>query len=101
MNNEFKIALHHGPVGNVSVDTGFKLKSDRVTVDTFSGYDVVMLGDIHRKQQLSSYNGKDMPTIWYPGSLIQNNFGENSSKGFLLWDLEKRDCEFIILENDY
>lgn len=31
------------------------------------------------------------PWIAYPGSTIQQNFGETTEKGFLLWDVESRD----------
>jgi len=102
LTNEYKIALHHGPVGTVEVDTGFKLINTRVVTDTFKGYDCILLGDIHKRQQISSYN-KDAktPEAFFCGSLIQQGFAEEPSKGFLLWDLEKRKCEFIQIENDY
>jgi DNA repair exonuclease SbcCD nuclease subunit len=55
----------------------------------FKGYDAVLLGDIH-KQQIGK-GTKDNPLTWaYPGSLIQQNFGENLlHHGFLLWDVSQ------------
>lgn len=42
--------------------------------------------------------------IQYAGSTIQQNFGEDLDKGYLLWNIEDRndfDSEFVRLENDY
>ena len=55
-------------------------------MDFFRGFDFVMLGDIHKKQQLD-IEGR----IWYPGSTIQQNYGESGEKGFLLWDIKSND----------
>ena len=37
--------------------------------------------------------------VAYSGSLIQQNFGEETEKGFLLWDLESKSCRFIEVTN--
>jgi len=42
--------------------------------------------------------------IQYPGSTIQQNFGEDLEKGYLLWDIktpENYDAEFCPVKNDY
>ena len=44
------IALHHGPVGTFQYDNGFEVTDKNVKVNTFIGYDIVMLGDIHKRQ---------------------------------------------------
>ena len=101
-NNEHKIALYHGPVDTIEVDSGFKMTTKHVTSHTFKGYDCVLLGDIHKRQQISTYNkDAETPAAYYCGSLIQQGFAEIPSKGFLLWDVEKRKPQFIQVENDY
>ena len=47
-----KIALYHGSVENATTDVGFKLPGE-VTTDIFTGYDMVLLGDIHKQQYLN------------------------------------------------
>jgi len=91
-----KIAVYHGGVGRFEVDTGMWMSDDVVKSTYFEGYDLVLLGDIHKRQFLD-----DDETIAYPGSLIQQNFAEVPEHGFLLWDVEKRKSEFIKVENDY
>ena len=91
-----KIAVYHGGVGTFEVDTGLQMSDDNVRVSDFDGYDLVLLGDIHKRQFLN-----DDETIGYCGSLIQQNFAEAPEHGFLLWDVEKRKSEFIQVENDY
>ena len=90
------IALFHGGVDKHFYDNGFQVQDDRVTNDTFAGYDMVLLGDIHKRQFLN-----EEETIGYPGSLIQQNYSEEPSHGFLLWDVEKRKAEYHQVENDY
>ena len=91
-----KIALYHGSVGTFEVDTGLKMSDDFMGVQDFDGYDMVLLGDIHKRQFLN-----DKETIAYCGSLIQQNFAEAPEHGFLLWDVDTRKSEFIQIENDY
>jgi len=93
---EHKIAIYHGGVGNFQVDTGLVMSDEHVNVIDFDGYDLVLLGDIHKRQFLN-----DDETVAYPGSLIQQNFAESPDHGFLLWDVEKRKSEFVQVENDY
>jgi len=91
-----KIAVFHGGVGRFEVDTGLWMSDDNVNANDFDGYDLVLLGDIHKRQFID-----DNERIAYPGSLIQQNFAEAPEHGFLLWDVEKRKSEFIQVENDY
>ena len=91
-----KIAVFHGGVGRFEVDTGLWMSDDNVNANDFDGYDLVLLGDIHKRQFID-----DNKRIAYPGSLIQQNFAEAPEHGFLLWDVEKRKSEFIQVENDY
>ena len=96
IDGDHKIAIYHGGVGNFQVDTGLVMSDEHVNVIDFDGYDMVLLGDIHKRQFLD-----DKKTIAYPGSLIQQNFAEAPEHGFLLWDVETRKSEFIQVENEY
>jgi DNA repair exonuclease SbcCD ATPase subunit len=96
LDNEHTIAVFHGGVGTFEVDTGLQMTDKNVSTKTFKGYNIVMLGDIHKRQFLNVDK-----TIGYPGSLIQQNFAEDTSKGFLLWDLDTRKSTFHQVENDY
>ena len=92
---DFKIALHHGAVNNALTDIGFRLVNDHVDIDTFKGYDLTLLGDIHKPNQFLN----EEKTIAYPGSLIQQNYGEALEHGILVWDVETKSAEFIEIEN--
>jgi len=52
-------------------------------------FDLVLLGDIHQRGG------------YYPGSLIQQNFAEERSKGYLLWDMSTLKSTFIEVPNNY
>ena len=93
------IALYHGTLDSASNDDGYTFKSNITnrfrSKKEFNGYDYVLLGDIHKMQSLRT-------TMWYSGSLIQQNFGETLNKhGFLLWDLIKAQVTFHEITNDY
>jgi len=93
---ENKICLFHGPVNLAETDIGYTVSSNSFTTDMFEGFDMVMLGDIHRRQTLGT------PTIAYAGSMIQQNHGESLDKhGYLLWDVESRTFEEFDIPNDY
>ena len=93
---ENKICLFHGPVNLAQTDIGYIVSSNSFTTDMFEGFDMVMLGDIHKRQTLG------VPTIAYAGSLIQQNHGESLDKhGYLLWDVESRTFEEFDIPNDY
>lgn len=85
---DINIALYHGSVRGAMTDAEWALESD-VDIEFFKGYDFVMLGDIHKKQFLAHRNGK--PWIAYPGSCIQQDYGEQTGKGYLLWDIRSTD----------
>jgi len=98
LNGDVRVALFHGGVDKHFYDNGFQVEDDRVKVDTFQGYDMVMLGDIHKRQFLDVEE-----RVGYPGSLIQQNYSEDPSHGFLLWDLEDRKFKatYHQVKNDY
>ena len=55
VDGDYKIALYHGSVHNSFTDTGYQLKNNQITTELFDGYDLVLLGDIHRNQILQEY----------------------------------------------
>ncbi len=90
-----KVVLFHGTVDKCETDLGFNLPSD-VKITKFKGYDLGLLGDIHKRQHLNKEE-----TISYCGSLVQQNHGEDIGKGYLLWDVPKRKSEYIEIPNEY
>jgi DNA repair exonuclease SbcCD ATPase subunit len=94
-----KIALFHGPVDNSQTDIGYVVSSRHFTTDIFDGFDLALLGDIHKRQEMISPKGCK---VVYAGSLVQQNFGETLDRhGFLAWDLDTMTYEEIDIQNDY
>ena len=92
---ETKVALFHGAIDMSYTDAGYKVESDDLKVSMFDGYDMVMLGDIHKRQ---FYDKQE--TILQVGSLIQQNFGEAFDKhGCAIWNVDKRKASFVDFEN--
>jgi len=90
-----KVVLFHGTVDKCETDLGFNLPSD-VKITKFKGYDLGLLGDIHKRQHLNKEE-----TISYCGSLVQQNHGEDIGKGYLLWDVATLKSKYIEIPNDY
>lgn len=85
LNNHINIGLYHGAILNSTTDTGWIIDDYDEKISTFNGLDFVFLGDIHKHQFLG-----DNRRIAYAGSLIQQNFGEDTNKGFLLWNIKNK-----------
>jgi|13_taG_2_1085334.scaffolds.fasta_scaffold00233_18 DNA repair exonuclease SbcCD ATPase subunit/DNA repair exonuclease SbcCD nuclease subunit len=94
-----KIAVFHGPVDKIETEHGFAIENKNINVGNFDGYDMVMLGDIHKPN--NAVQGVD--TIKYAGSLIVQNHGEAKypDHGILVWDVLTRTSEFVRIPNDY
>ena len=90
-----KIVLYHGTVDQSKTDMGYKLPA-KVKISHFRGYDLGLLGDIHKRQYINTKK-----TIAYCGSLIQQNHGEQLGHGYLLWDVQARKSKYIEIVNDY
>ena len=91
------IGLFHAPVINAKTDIGYEIDHG-AGLEHFEGCDMVMLGDIH-KRQVFNHKGT---FIAYPSSLIQQNFGESvSNHGFLMWDIESKNFTEHNVENRY
>ena len=99
-NNRLKVAVYHGMVESLSVEQNHNIPSGdyRFTSNDFAGYDMVLLGDIHKFYYLN-----DNKTIAYCGSLIQQSHGEHLTQhgGCIKWDLNQKKSEFIPIHNDY
>ena len=92
------LALYHGAVAGSKTDTGWIMEHGEIDIDFLENFDYGLLGDIHRTNQIVDDHGKAR----YPGSLIQQNFGESLDKGFLLWDIKDKEnftCDFHQLIN--
>ena len=90
------IGLFHGPIQGLYTDIGFKFE-DGFDVDKFSGCDLVLCGDIHKRQVFDIPGKKKAYMI---GSTIQQNFGEKITKhGYGVYDVEKDEYDFVDLPN--
>jgi DNA repair exonuclease SbcCD ATPase subunit/DNA repair exonuclease SbcCD nuclease subunit len=89
------VGLYHGMVCGSTLDNGMEVKGGLDIACTI-GYDLFLLGDIHRRQFVG-----DTGRIAYPGSLIQQNFKEESSHGYLKWNTVSLTAQYIQLENDW
>ena len=97
-----KICFFHGPVDAARTDIGYIVSSNNFTPDMFDGFDMVLMGDIHKRQivqQRDKANGK--PIVVYAGSVVQQNHGEYlENHGYLLWDVKNETFEEFNIHND-
>jgi DNA repair exonuclease SbcCD nuclease subunit len=76
--------------GRVKFDSGFDS-------DKFKGCDLVLCGDIHKRQVFNIPNGKKAYMV---GSTIQQNYGETlKNHGYGIYDVINDTYEFVELEN--
>jgi DNA repair exonuclease SbcCD nuclease subunit len=91
-----KIGLFHGPVQGLTTDIGYKFESGFES-DKFAGCDLVLCGDIHKRQIFNIPGGKKAYMV---GSTIQQNYGETvKNHGFGIYDVENDSYDFVDLEN--
>lgn len=100
---EYNIACFHGSVRGAKTEADWELDSD-ITIEKFKEYDLCLLGDIHKTQFLDykEYTNGRKPWIAYPGSTVQQNFGEDLVHGYLMWTIEENrthEVEFHPLPN--
>lgn len=94
---KYKIAMYHGPVVGASTDIGFDNFINALPIETFDGFDIGLLGDIHKYNVFGQKNN-----IAYASSLIQQDHGENvDMHGFIVWDIPTKTHEYIALDNPY
>jgi len=84
---KFNILLYHG-------DLNGKLYDKKYAVNLFKDYDLVLLGHYHNYLKLAD-------NIAYSGSIIQNNFGEKSNHGFLIWDTKTKTHRFMRIKSSF
>ncbi len=82
---EINIAAYHGGVLGSTTDINWDIEGE-IETSFFDGFDFAFLGDIHKMQYLDADK-----RIAYPGSSIQQNYGEDPGKGFLYWEIENKD----------
>jgi DNA repair exonuclease SbcCD nuclease subunit len=90
------IALYHGVVSGARLDNNHEVKDAAIGISTFNNYDITMLGDIHSYQSIYNNN-----RIIFPGSLIQQSFGEQIDHGYVLWNTDTLNHQRKLLHNDY
>jgi DNA repair exonuclease SbcCD ATPase subunit/DNA repair exonuclease SbcCD nuclease subunit len=96
--DKIKIALFHGMIDNQDKNN-FMLKGCDFAYTDFNGYDKVLLGDVHKFQNVAGQTN-----IYYSGSLIQQNYGEDRRLhgGLLVWTLQSKDPpQFVDILNEY
>ena len=120
----YNIALFHGSVTSATLQNGINLSPTihGYPLEWFgSDYDAILLGDIHLQQvkraEIEESKIPDLPftthchsysytsdvTPWgYPGSLIQQDFGETiNGHGYILWNLKDREIHTFHVTNPY
>jgi len=55
-----KVALYHGTVDRSVTDHGYVLKNEDMTEMKFVGFNMALLGDIHKRQKVSEYEVEEM-----------------------------------------
>ena len=89
VDDKTNIALCHTTVKNCKLHNYAK-SHNGIPIEWFKGYDMVLLGDIHL--QSVKYNKKHDIYYGYPGSLVQQDFGESIfNHGYLMWNLSNGD----------
>ena len=95
-NNKF-IGLFHGQVIGSTLNNGY-VSDSGLDGEAFEGCDCVMAGHLHKRQSLKRGDTE----ILYPGSLIQQTYGETVSQhGFAVWNVEDMTYEFVDIDSDY
>lgn len=91
-----KVGLFHGMINGVVNEQNYQLSNEKVKASLFSDFDYLLLGDIHKPNQIVNNNSR-----WrYPGSLIQQDMGEAeyNKRGFLVWDMEYDTIDFVTIK---
>ena len=91
------VGLFHGPIMGLSTDLGFEFEDayDRLN---FNDLDLLLCGDIHKRQQFTLPNGGKAIMV---GSLIQQNFGETvKHHGYGIYDVQTDEYTFHDLPNE-
>lgn len=91
------VGLFHGPIMGLSTDLSYEFE-DAYDQMNFVDLDLLLCGDIHKRQQFTLPNGGKAIMV---GSLIQQNFGETvKHHGYGIYDIESDEYEFHDLPNE-
>ena len=83
---KINVALSHATIKGFQLNK-YKRANHGIPLEWYDGYDLLLLGDIHL--QSAKYNTKQNLYYGYPGSLVQQDYGEPIfNHGFLLWNLD-------------
>jgi DNA repair exonuclease SbcCD nuclease subunit len=95
--DKLTIGLFHGPIMGLSTDLGYEFE-DAYDQLNFVDLDLLLCGDIHKRQQFTLPNGGHAIMV---GSLIQQNFGETvKHHGYGTYDVETNEYTFHDLPNE-
>jgi DNA repair exonuclease SbcCD ATPase subunit/DNA repair exonuclease SbcCD nuclease subunit len=118
----YNIALFHGSISGSTLQNGTAVHPtlNGYPIEWFQGYDAILLGDIHvqqikrssviecKKDSLSTSTHSQTysystPSPWgYPGSLIQQDFGESIfGHGYIIWDLQNKQIHTYHVHNTF
>lgn len=111
VDDQFNIACFHGSVKGAMTETDWEVEGE-IEIDRFREFDACFLGDIHRPQILDyrPVGDKRIPWIAYPGSTLQQNYGENQDHFHIVWTIKGKNdfnmefkqlpnpCPFVTLE---
>ena len=95
--DKINIALYHGAISNCQTDAGWTMEHGEDNLTIFEEFDFAMLGDIHKRQFLDKEQ-----RVYYAGSTIQQNHGEEDDKGFSVWTINSKndwDIKHFALQN--
>ena len=117
--SEYNVALFHGTIAGCTLQTGQNILHG-YPIDWFQDFDAILLGDIHLQQinraKSIDYTFAPLPSTshvqtflydkespWgYPGSLVQQDFGEPLyGHGYLLWNLKEKLIHAFHVHNPY
>lgn len=117
---QYKVALFHGTITGCTLQNGTTHTRDGYPISWFEGYDAILLGDIHLQQvnratkilsptiklphtnTCNSYKFSTEAPWGYPGSLIQQNFGEPiKAHGYIVWNLQNKTIHRYHIKNPY
>ena len=91
-----KIGLFHGPIQGMTTDLGYDFGDHAYDMEKFDGLDIVLCGDIHKRQEFTFKTGKG----YMIGSTIQQNVGESIGRhGYGIYDVETNQYSYVDLFN--
>ena len=99
-NIEHIIGIFHGSFGKTFYNENKEVEEDNNSypLDMLNNLDIAILGDIHLRQSCKH----NKCHYAYSGSLLQQNYGETIiDHGYILWNIETKENEFINVYNNF